>query len=563
MRTSRPSSLAVLVPLAVFAVFFASGPLLQLEGLRLMPGNIGDARLNNYFLENIYLWLSGAGNSLWHLNFFWPFPYVGGFSDNLFGSSPSYLAARAFGAEPDTAFQIWFLCGYAANFAACYYALRRLKLPVFAAACGAAIFTFALPVAIRGAHAQLHYRFGVPLALTMLVFALERKSWSYFLWSAFWLVWQFYCTIYIGVFTAVMMGVMIFAWVVRAMITDDSDRTNAGWRGRLRSALSCLAGWSRVGAVQVLVLAAFIGLMALLFFPYLVVSQSYGFQRSMDEIASMLPRVYTYWICDASWIWASDNALFASLPMRHEHQMLFGVSVLVLAACGFVIGLRRGPDFIYASLVSGLIGVGLLTISIAGWSLWYIAAQLPLVSAIRAVTRIDLVMLFPLAFLAAVGIESLAQIGGRKGPFILAIVLAVLVLEFYAVSPITSPKADWRQRLEAKQELVPADLDKNAVLFFAQNTGLWFADELDAMWVALRLGRPTLNGYTGNVPAGFKWEFGEDVDEAEQRIRAYAKFSGANMTEADVTELAARILPVGFPPNEEKSAVAARSDQPE
>lgn len=561
MRSSTSSSQVFLLPLSVFALFFASGPLLQLEGLRLMPGDFGDARLNNYFLENIYLWVSGAGNSLWHLSFFWPFPYVGGFSDNLFGSSPPYLAARAFGAEPDTAFQTWFLFAYAVNFGACYYALRTLNLSVLAAACGAAIFTFALPVSSRAGHAQLHYRFGVPLALTMLVFALERKSWSYFLWSAFWLVWQFYCSIYIGVFAAVMMSVMIFVWVVGVVIRKSLHRTTTDFADRFKCALSCITSWNRIHAVQVAVLAALAGLLALLFFPYFVVSQSYGFQRSMDEIASMLPRACSYLLCDTSRIWASDSELFASLPMRHEHQMFFGLSVLALSTYGFVTNLRRGPDLICLLLVAGLFGVGLLTISISGWSLWYIAAQLPLVSAIRAVTRIDLVMLFPLAFLAALGIESLSQFRGRKGALTITLLLALVVVELNAVSPIRSPKEDWRQRLEVKQDLVPADLDKSTVLFFSQNAGLWFEDELDAMWVALRLGRPTLNGYTGNVPAGCTWEFGNNLTEAERRVRAYVKFAGATGGEEDVTELVARIMPVGFPQRNNISAIAVKEDQ--
>jgi hypothetical protein len=37
---------------AVFFIAFLMGPVRQLQGLSLMPGDFGDARLNNYFLEN-------------------------------------------------------------------------------------------------------------------------------------------------------------------------------------------------------------------------------------------------------------------------------------------------------------------------------------------------------------------------------------------------------------------------------------------------------------------------------------------------------------------------------
>jgi hypothetical protein len=67
---------------AIFLLFFFFIPFSQLSNLSLMPGDVGDARLNNYFLENIYLFFKGKSDSLWHLGFFYPFPFTGGFSDN-------------------------------------------------------------------------------------------------------------------------------------------------------------------------------------------------------------------------------------------------------------------------------------------------------------------------------------------------------------------------------------------------------------------------------------------------------------------------------------------------
>ena len=115
------------------------GPVLQLSQFQMMPGNIGDARLNNYFLENIYQYVFGHAPSLTHLSFFYPFPYVLGFSDNLFGSSPVYLLARALTQQPETAFQLWYFFGFVVNFAACYFALRRLDVGSIGSAFGALI----------------------------------------------------------------------------------------------------------------------------------------------------------------------------------------------------------------------------------------------------------------------------------------------------------------------------------------------------------------------------------------------------------------------------------------
>ena len=120
---SRVSLWATLVCLVALAV----GPVYQLHGLSLMPGDAGDPRLNNYFLENIFQFILGRVDSLWHLGFFYPFPWVVGFSDNLFGASPLYIVPRALGAKTDTAFQLWFLAAYPTNYLAAYITLKRLQ----------------------------------------------------------------------------------------------------------------------------------------------------------------------------------------------------------------------------------------------------------------------------------------------------------------------------------------------------------------------------------------------------------------------------------------------------
>src|SRR3989338_1991969 len=212
---TQPKTAHWIILLFSVTIFFV--PFEQLAWLNLMPGKIGDARLNNYFLENIFQFLAGRSASLWHLGFFSPFPYVLGFSDNLFGSSPVYLLARALTGQSDTAFQIWYLFGYLANFLAAYYALSRLGNSWIASVVGALIFTFALPVTAHSGHAQLHYRFGVPLSMAMCILFLDKKDWRFSAASAAWLVWQFYCGIYIGFFTLLMLSAISVVYFVRSL----------------------------------------------------------------------------------------------------------------------------------------------------------------------------------------------------------------------------------------------------------------------------------------------------------------------------------------------------------
>ena len=179
----------------VFTVGFWLIPVTQLKNLSLMPGDLGDARLNNYFLENIYQFFAGKSESLWHLPFFYDYPYVIGFSDNLFGTAPIYLVARYLLKEYDTAFQVWFLFGYLANYLAAYFGLRKLDLKILSSAIGSFIFTFAIPATAHAGHSQLHYRFGIPLTITFFIIFLKTGQWRNLVISFGWLNWQFYAGI--------------------------------------------------------------------------------------------------------------------------------------------------------------------------------------------------------------------------------------------------------------------------------------------------------------------------------------------------------------------------------
>ena len=181
--------------IVIFCVAFVFGPLRQLDFFANMPGDMIDPRLNNYFLENIYLFIVGKSSSLVHLSFFYPFPFVLGFSDNLFGACAPYIVSRFAGFTPEGAFQFWFICGFFINFIASYIAIRMFGPSSFSCAICALIFTFGLPTTAQMGHAQLQYRFGIPLTIAFFYRFLAVNDWRSFIISFFWLVWQFFCSI--------------------------------------------------------------------------------------------------------------------------------------------------------------------------------------------------------------------------------------------------------------------------------------------------------------------------------------------------------------------------------
>lgn len=528
---------------ALFACAFIAIPLRQLHGLALMPGDIADARLNNYFLENFYQFFFGESESLWQPGFFSPFPYVLGFSDNLFGSAPVYLLARLFIAQPDTAFQLWFLFGYVANFAAAYYALRLLGGSPLASSVGALIFAFALPTTAHAGHAQLHYRFGVPLAMAFFTLFLEHKKYRLLVISGAWLVWQFYAGIYMGFFTLLLLAAAACMHVVfcrcglRQPFVQPIRELSSQWQIQVRQ-----DKWRILLYLTGLLIA-----LVVLFYPYIQVSRLYGAVRSWGEIASMLPRPQSYFLADLSYFWSWPTAgLFADIPMRHEHQMFMGAMPILLVAVALFAGVRGGNAHTRAVMVGVLFGLIFLTLYVGGFSFWYVMHKLPLASAIRVMTRLDQVLLFPVAYLVVLAIDYLRDKWRWGGRLVVLVILPLMLLEFAATSMYVSNKAEWRDRLSHIEASVPQGIKQDSILFFAQRQGPYYADELDAMWVSLLHGVDTLNGYSGFSPPGYAIEYKNDCVELPRRIISFMSFAKIKHDADGYRDFMRRIVPVGF-----------------
>jgi len=531
------------IPVLFLLLSFFLLPVEQFKKFTLMPGYFGDSRLNNYFLENIYLFFTGKSDSLWHLSFFYPFPYVLGFSDNLFGSSPIYALARLITGQSDTAYQIWFLTGYVVNFSSAYYALRRLGGTIIASTVGAMIFAFALPTTAHAGHAQLHYRFGLPLAIVYFLEFLDNKDSGTFIISVAWLVWQFYCGVYMGFFTVLLIATMSLTYISYGIIKQKYSP--------MQLYQAFFSRWQQKSKRQKLMIMAKIGflifLMILLFYPYLKVYYLYEARRSWEEIETMLPRPQSYFLSDNSFLWSAHGSrLFSDIPMRHEHQMFIGVVPLILALYGFLLGSHTKNGFVF-TLMTGMLGLTiLLTLYSGGYSLWYFFHKLPLASAIRAMTRLDQAILFPIAYFSVIAIDQLKTRFEWGTKAILLIVMPFLMFEFSAISMATSSKKTWRERLYNVERILPKELPKDSIVFIAHESGEFVETELDAMWVSLKYGLKTLNGYSGLFPPGCSNAYGNDCAELYKRTLSYLTFKGEAGNIYAHNNLMKRIVPVGF-----------------
>ena len=536
----------LLIPITLFTLSFIIIPLRQLRGLDLIPGDLGDARFNNYVLETVYLRLTGKVDSFWNMEMYFPFPLVGGFSDNHFGSALFYFVPRFLLGQPDTAFQLWFLIGYLLNFLSAYIAFKKLGMSTFGASVGSGIFAFAFPTSVHALHAQLHHRWALPMAILAISKFLKGDGPRWIGIAALWAVVQMYIGFYTGFFTTLFIGAMIFAHLIIYFIKRSFSQKS---QSKEKKSFKQLDRKTLISLIAML-LVSVAGLVAL-FYPYYQVSKLYVGFRSWEEISSMRPRPQSYFLMDDSLLWQSTAQLIEGIPQRWEHQMFVGAVPMVLFFFGAVAILRTrnrtGLDIYFAAAL-----IITVTLFVNGTSLWFYLHSAPLFSAIRAVTRVDQTLLFAVGYGAAIFISWVGSKQFKRFFFTTPLLVCFTVLAFAEASTstiLTSEKAVWRDRVLNLEKQLPQNLADDSVLFFAQTdpSDLWYAHELDAMWVALKYGKPTINGYSGQAPPNWLFTYGTDCQAISDFNSSYQRWKSSNTYPSEsYLVLQNKIVPVGF-----------------
>ncbi|NID04180.1 hypothetical protein HBF26_04740 [Luteibacter jiangsuensis] len=476
----------------VLLVGFWFVPLAQTCNLSCLPGDLGDARFNSVVLEHFYRWVTGSDRSLMSPSFFYPMPGALTFSDNHWGTAWLYAVIRSLGWDRYNAFDIWYLSGYLSNFIVCHVVFRKLGLSPLASALGAFAFTFSLPVIATHGHAQLTFRCLIPAGLLLWQRFRESSEWQWLGWLAFATTAQFYIAIYLGYFMLLLIG----AWAVAGWMVEGYGPKH--WFGQWRRWKEPATRQQLIRAVMMIVVAALA--LAWLMHPYLHYSKVYGFQRAPEEIVTMLPRLQSYLLADASTVWGDLSRRFVTaVPMRPEQQMFFGVGILGLVAVALIHSTLRMR---WVALVSILL-LAVLTLSVGGHSLYMVIARLPGITSVRAVSRIVVVMTLPVALLVAIGVDAVSSARGRWK--VLGVALVIMMIgESVATTTIKLDIERARGRIAQLASELPSPMPVRAVVFNPLKSDVASYDsELDGVILAQEKGLPTLNGYSGNIPPGY------------------------------------------------------------
>jgi hypothetical protein len=531
----KAGKLKLAVPAILLAFGMVAITLQQTEYFKVIPGDLGDARFNNVVLEHLFRWFTGMEKSLWSPDFFYPQPGTLAFSDNHFGTGPVYIMMRLLGCGPEGAYIGWCTVAPILNFIACYYTLRRLGLRITGSAIGAFIFTFALPVSSRSGHAQLAYRFAIPLAALALDRLLRSGATREFGKFCLFVAIQFYCSIYLGFFL-----LLLAAATFMAQCVFDHRRREIGASAyhSLREAIRSIFLGKDVFAAAMIVGASLA--LAAMFYPYAHYAKVYHLRRGMGEIRTMSPGWYDYLLADNSKLWGNLSAHIKNVPMRHEHQGFFGAAALLLA----LIGARTSRTRLSYTALGALLLLVILTLNVFNHAIYDPITKLPLANVIRSPSRITLVMLFPLAVLAGMGadwLRSANRTAVLRNHAFLGLVVVLMLTEYSAYTSTGNSIKGMEDRLRVLEAKLPQPLPDDAIVLVpASETEPLHLTEIDGMRLAQRVNRVTLNGYSGCFPMGYYEPAATASDTANNRLAAYASF--ANLDKAQFDALVRRVV---------------------
>lgn len=481
-----------------------------------VPGDLGDSRLNNYFLEHCHQFFIGNVENFWELPMMYPEKSAMTFSDNLLGTAPLYSFFRLTGFSRADSYQFWIILMSILNFTATFFVLQKIIKNPYASSIGAYIFAFSLALNSQLVTTQMYPRFPIPLAILMLYYFHEKLNPKYFFLALFILVYQFYAVIYHGFFLAVI--VMIVTSLV--LISK---------RGILLEKLREKTWLIKMAGSVIINLA----LLMLLMYPY--------YQRSLisgtnlyENIFTTLPTVVSFFYSPTnSFSWESLAHVADHYPLFYIHFLfsgIFATGTWFIFAVLLIVGIFKSkiikglvPDQrIRILLYSGLIFFLIFT-RWGDFSLYKLFFNIPGFGAIRNLCRMINFHLFFYGLTFAIASLAIFKKSGKYSATVFILMIGLIAIDNHTMDfkHISSEKA-YRESRSDKLVAKLQHLPKGSVFSYEPDSLIDYTHvyHLDAMLAAQELGMKCVNGYSGNQPAHF-WDYSQDFT-TQGRLKYFA-----------------------------------------
>lgn len=505
------------VPIAIFGADFGY-----------IPGDLGDARFNNYILEHGYQWMTGnRPNGFWNAEFMYPLQNVIAYSDNLLGAMPFYAIFRKFGCDREYSFQLWIMAVMTLNFICAYYALNRWSRNRLLAASGAYIYAFSIILLGNIYNVQTLPRFAVPLVIYWSWKYFREGGFKYLVLLALGIIYQFYCGMYLGFLLVYSMIFLVLAYLI--VYRDWSIFT----RFTSRNNLIQLGG---VVVVSVLLMLPLIG-------PYYTISKGMP-ERFYADIVETVPRIQSYFFsAGQAKMWTILSQHGTSIGnLWYCHFLWVGalpwIAILLLPVVFIKLDKSDASKKLLQFLALTLFLSIIFCLQIGNFSLYQLMFKLPGFSSMRSMNRIiNTEILFFVLILVMVAKVFLSD---PRLKFI-AFLLPVLVIcdnLIKADEVVHYNIADSKKEILAVKEQIqdcwkpqykavaymPASLKDNPI-----------QTHLHTMLACQELNIPCVNAYTGHQPGEYNEFGGQGTKEGLQKWCDFTHFPMDKILSPDPT----------------------------
>ena len=492
------------------------------------PGDRGDARLVAYLMEHWYRVFQGLAS--WRSPaMFYPVEGAIGYADLVFGYGVVYSVFRTVGLGIFEAAELTIILFNFLNYLVCFILLNKvLRFNLFAAIAGAAFFAFNSPKLVQMGHSQLQPIWFLPLAIIGIVLLVQKRetltqkqAFGLIALSALSLALQLLTGFYPGWFfifwSALFLIVALLFTQTRNLVFDVVKRF-----------------WPAMVCGVALFLVALIPFVL----AYLPIFKSAG-ARSYKETLVLIPVGWSLLMMGhRNYLWGTlTSALNADQSISAETHIGIGlVPTLAWAALVvFALTYLCGPLRIFALsalktdptrrpqryaegrrenllLLSQLI-IATCLVYLLGLRYWndfspwqFVYAYVPGGQVVRAVARYALMLALPMSIAFAFLIDRISR---RTHSRVLLVVLFVLTA-FGIEEQFARKEGSGGFSISAENRYLnrlARSLPDNCSSFYvgldppALHPQLEY--QLDAMHVSVMRGVPTLNGYSGSLPANF------------------------------------------------------------
>lgn len=501
-----------------------------------MPGDLGDGRFNNYILEHGYNYITKGGGSYWNASFFFPEKNVISYSDNLFGALPIYVLCRFF-ADRETSFQLWYLILIGLNFLGSYYAIRKLNLSAYASSVGAFIYAFSLILAIQTGHIQMLPRFTAPFAIVSFYLWLHNKNTRHFYIALLLLVYQFYCSFYLGYF-------LLYIYIIMAAVYLIKERNV--------NVVLLLINTKKAAIRTSIIFCLVLCLMVFLFYPYYLRSLDGEGYPSTSEIMFYSPRIWNHFLVgDQSLAWGWSRSIIESIckPFNATTNKISifvgGLPYVFLVSAFFM---YRKDAMLRFFMITLLIIFG-CTLVIYRVNLYaFVMYLIPGARSIRTMSRYITVAVFLWSIISAFFLDRfLSNLNAKKIVLIFILPFLLIIDNIYIPDNKPPLKSEFKMRskLIVNKFTSLKHINPNAKAFALTNFSDTTVDEriskknrvhfhIDAMMASLEIGLPCVNGYSAKNPPDYEAYF---LSPDETTLTAWLKSNRVRSTVKEEYEL--------------------------